>query len=182
MKHLPALMVTAVAALTLASCAPSLVRTSDARLAAVAQSPQGTYSFDCNPALNAQQSGLSLPFGSRMSFSCPSLDGRASLALLVYREEAPSTPYLRYVRPPNAPNVFRPAWFYPPLQPSVTVTQVLLVLPGVSGAAPVSFTGEAKNTLTGQGLFYPAGGLQGTFSADLGGGVKVQGSFNLLPQ
>lgn len=168
-------------ALTLASCAPAVVRTSDARLSAQASTPYGPFTFDCNPALNARRSGVTLAITDSNSFSCPSLDGRATLALTVYRmEENVRQPFVRYVGPPNQPPVYRP--MQPTLRPSKTVTHIVLVVPGVNGAPPLSFSGEADSQNADYWNLFNRAGVRGSFSSNLGGGVSVQGSFNLISQ
>lgn len=106
----------------------------------------------------------------RNSFACPGTDGRATLALTIFEVTSPPAP-----QPPAVPG--RPTPSRVPDRTSETQAQVLLVVPGGAGDAPLTYTGQAR-----LGPYEHVGNrrLRGEFGADLGGGVSVRGSFNLV--
>ncbi|WP_216318066.1 hypothetical protein [Deinococcus aestuarii] len=184
-------------AVTLAACAPAAVRTDDARLTATARTPGGAFSFDCNPALDARRNGVTLTLGGHTSVSCPSTDGRATLALSLFTVTGPPPVAPAPVRPvpvrsaPINPAPVRPVPFElapgppspPPPAPTPTTEtriQVLLVVPGTAGKAPLTYSGETRRTSLSQWNLPWSQGLRGEFDADLGGGVSVRGSVNLV--
>ncbi|WP_102128539.1 hypothetical protein [Deinococcus planocerae] len=185
-------------ALTIAACAPAPVRTDDARLTATARTPGGVFAFDCNPALDARRNGVTLSLGGDASVSCPSTDGRATLALTVFAVNSPPPAVPAPVRPvpvpapPPTPSPVRPVPFElapgpppPPLAPVPTTetrVQVLLVVPGTAGKAPLTYSGPTRRSSLNLWNLPWSRGLRGEFEADLGGDASVQGRVNLVAE